>query len=412
MSTVSPLRRIVGSLLVLCASSSLAFAVFAQERIYAYEELNLQFPGAQLTVPSGTNDKGEVVGIYYDQAGQQIGFLYTAGSFVSINAGLGTVPRDINNNSEIVGYMVDESFRSHGFIFRNGVLEMVDVPGNTQTTALGISDAGHITGFYVTDESPNAIIAFVMYGGIVTIVDVPGASFVNPGDVNANGEVVGVYAKPDGRYDGFRWRDGVSTTFTAPGSGEDLTTQANSINNNGVIAGVRLNMAQESSGFVYVDGHFSPVHVPGTPGESALSINSRDEILGESYVPDGKHHSFLAYPATRVTIDIIPGDLSNTIHLSSNEKVRVAILSSQTFDATTIDPLSVSLAGASVRRSSNKAKPKFWTKDVGRDGLMDLLLEFEASELQLSQTETVGVLQARTFSGSYVVGDDAVYVIP
>jgi probable HAF family extracellular repeat protein len=269
-----------------------------------------------------------------------------------------------------------------------------------------------VTGFYVTDESPVAIIGFVMQNGRFTIVDVPGSAFTNPVAVNANGEVVGVHQNADGTYSGFHWRDGVSTTFAAPGPGVDLTTQANGINNGGVIAGVRLNMAQESSGFVYASGQFSPVHVPGTPGESAVSINGPGELLGESYVPDGRHHAFIAYPATPVTIDVMPGDLSNTIHLTSNEKVRVAILSSPTFDATTIDPLSVSFAGASARVVGRKAKPKVWTKDLARDGRMDLLLEFDVVELQLSSSETFGFLQARTFNGAYVVGTDAVYVIP
>ena len=412
MSKVRTRLHLFAGFSLFCALYGLLSAAFAQQRVYAYEELNLQFPDAQLTIPTGRNSKGEVVGIYADQAGQQFGFLYSAGSFYSIPAGVGGVPRSINENSEVAGWLVDSSSRTRGFLFRNGVLEMVDVPGNTQTLVFGISDAGHFTGFYVTDESPATTIPFVMQDGHVTLVDVPGSVFTNPIAVNANGEVVGVSQDADGTYSGFHWRNGVSTTFTMPGPGGNLTTQANGINNSGVIAGVRLNMAQESSGFVYANGEFSRVHVPGTPGESAVAINGRGEILGESYVPDGRHHAFVAYPAMSVAIDVMPGDLSNTIHLTSNEKVRVAILSSSTFDATTIDPLSVSFAGASLRVVGGKAKPKVWTKDLGRDGRLDLLLEFEVSELQLTASETLVVLHARTFNGAYVVGSDAVHVIP
>jgi len=51
----------------------------------------------------------------------------------------------------------------------------------------------------------------------------------------------------------------------------------------------------------------------------------------------------------RVAIDIKPGSDPNSINLSSAGVVPVAILSSATFDATQVDPASVTLAGARVK---------------------------------------------------------------
>ncbi len=53
------------------------------------------------------------------------------------------------------------------------------------------------------------------------------------------------------------------------------------------------------------------------------------------------------------TIDIKPGSYSNTINLGSNGVVPVAIFSTFTFDATTIDPLSLTLASAPVQLKGN-----------------------------------------------------------
>ncbi len=50
-----------------------------------------------------------------------------------------------------------------------------------------------------------------------------------------------------------------------------------------------------------------------------------------------------------VAIDVKPGSAENTINLRSAGAVLVAILSSPTFDALTVDPATVALAGASVK---------------------------------------------------------------
>jgi len=50
-----------------------------------------------------------------------------------------------------------------------------------------------------------------------------------------------------------------------------------------------------------------------------------------------------------VSIDIKPGSDVNSINLGSNGTIPVAIFSTVDFDATTVDPLTVMLADASVK---------------------------------------------------------------
>ncbi|HET8946009.1 MAG TPA: hypothetical protein VFQ07_03430, partial [Candidatus Polarisedimenticolia bacterium] len=88
----------------------------------------------------------------------------------------------------------------------------------------------------------------------------------------------------------------------------------------------------------------------------------------------------------------------------------VAIMSTAEFDATTVDPATVRLAGAPVRlkpSGSYSCQPQ----DVDRDGLTDLLCQVEKSSLQLHAGDTIAVLAASTFDGEALQGQDTVRVL-
>ena len=112
-----------------------------------------------------------------------------------------------------------------------------------------------------------------------------------------------------------------------------------------------------------------------------------------------------------VTIDIKPGSYPNTINLGSSGTVPVAIFSTPTFDARTVDPTTVRLASAPVKLTG-KSKPIASFQDVNGDGLLDLVVHIETSALQLSSTDTTAVLKGRTFSGQPIQGSDSVRVVP
>jgi hypothetical protein len=118
----------------------------------------------------------------------------------------------------------------------------------------------------------------------------------------------------------------------------------------------------------------------------------------------------IAPPVTFVRIDIKPGAVPNTINLGSNGVVAVAILSSATLDATTIDPLSVTLAGASVALRG-KGTTMTSIVDVDGDGLLDLLVHVSTNALQLTDTDTQAMLTGTTFAGTAISGTDTVRVI-
>ena len=84
-----------------------------------------------------------------------------------------------------------------------------------------------------------------------------------------------------------------------------------------------------------------------------------------------------------VEIDIKPGGNPNNINLKSKGVVPVAILSTETFNASNVDPESVTFTGASHVR---------WTLcDVDDDGDDDMLFHFKTQELLKSENNPDGL---------------------
>ena len=115
-------------------------------------------------------------------------------------------------------------------------------------------------------------------------------------------------------------------------------------------------------------------------------------------------------PVRDITIDILPGSTDNVIRLGSPGVLPVAILSAEDFDATTVDPATVRLAGAPVHLNppgTYACKPQ----DVNQDGRADLLCKIDKAALQLETGDTVAVLEASAFDGEVLRGQDAVRVL-
>ena len=95
----------------------------------------------------------------------------------------------------------------------------------------------------------------------------------------------------------------------------------------------------------------------------------------------------------------------------SGGNVPVAIFSSATFDATTVEPITVTLASAPVKLKG-KGTPMSSSEDVNDDGLMDLVVHVDTEALQLSETDEEAVLEGQTSNGTPIRGVDTVRVVP
>lgn len=111
-----------------------------------------------------------------------------------------------------------------------------------------------------------------------------------------------------------------------------------------------------------------------------------------------------------VDIDIKPQSCPNSINLRSRGVVPVAFLSAGCFDATTVDP-------ATVTFGPDHAVPVHagycgHIEDVDFDGDMDLLFHFNKQETGIQPGDTHATMWGRTYGGEDVWGTGPIRTVP
>ncbi len=110
-------------------------------------------------------------------------------------------------------------------------------------------------------------------------------------------------------------------------------------------------------------------------------------------------------------VDLKPGSAANPIRVGSNGVTPVAFLSSATFDATTIDPATVAVAGAPVAVQSG-GQLQASIADVNGDGRPDLVVQVPTAAMQLPTGTSRVAARGTTFDGVPVTGYDRVTLVP
>jgi uncharacterized membrane protein len=135
--------------LTLLAATLLALVApcFAQ-----YQFTPLDFPGSNFTTARGINDHGDIVGAYR-LAGPRHALLIRKAEFLpiaptSILGAIYSEATNINNQGDITGQMIDDFGFVHGFLVKDGAITILDVPGASDTFALGINDSGLVVGYW------------------------------------------------------------------------------------------------------------------------------------------------------------------------------------------------------------------------------------------------------------------------
>lgn len=180
---------------------------------------------------------------------------------------------------------------------------------------------------------------------------------------------------------------------------------------------VEVYVSQNGSTFVLAgtvtkDGSVSlPTDMPWAKYVKLVDVSDPALFPAEADAYDLDGVKALSGGTCSVAIDIKPGSFPNSINLGSDGTVPVAILSTQYFDATQVDPSTIAFAGATVA-TNPKGKLMASFEDVNGDSLFDLVVHFNAEALALVPGDTEATLTGTTFDGVSIAGTDSVRFVP
>lgn len=109
----------------------------------------------------------------------------------------------------------------------------------------------------------------------------------------------------------------------------------------------------------------------------------------------------------QISIDIKPGSSRNPVNLTAKGNMPVAILTSDTFDATQVNWETVRFgpSGATERHQ------RLHVKDADYDGDMDVVLHFKTRDTGILCGDTEATLTGETFSGEVFTGSDVIKIV-
>ena len=146
----------------------------------------------------------------------------------------------------------------------------------------------------------------------------------------------------------------------------------------------------------------------------AIQVNGKIVAAGDGDAGGSLDFALARYEgeptATEVSIDIKPGSTRNPIKLASHGLVPLAIVTTDSFDATTVDPSTVCFGDAdnADQRDCTEAHGKGHIEDVNGDGRPDLLLHYEVNQTGIDLGDTLACLTGKTFGAASIEGCDSI----
>ncbi len=267
---------------------------------YTYVDIN--FPGADSTTPSGVNDSGKVVGYWEDNNGHVHGFYWDGSNYTNLDypGATDTEALGINNAGEISGWYYTAENNPHGFTLSDGTYSSYDYPGYAGfTNGAGLNNNGETTGYYYGGFGANG---FVNRNGTFSSFSYPGATATHGNALNDFEQAVGDYKTTgrDGTY-GFFYANSQFTSIEYPG---DTESHATGISNAGVVAGYSaLTAPPFAQGWLWQSGTLTALTDSLLP--LPYGINNIGQLVG---IYGSKPSGFLATPAGQKSqlIPIIP----------------------------------------------------------------------------------------------------------
>jgi len=278
--------------------------------VFAFEAANAQYKLTLLNCPGSTfsyllsiNNHGLMVGATNSQ-NDPIPHAITYGKGkctpLAPETVLGrtfSVASGVNDRGDVVGVYFDASGFEHGFsLDKKGAFSTLEFPTANDTWATGISESGVIIGYWqIRDASGNilSIHGFKWELGSFSEIMIEGSADIYVGGINARGEyggywdtdVASLVAHP------FIYSKGQYTTFDIPFP-DAVGAQVDSINGKGQIAASYWDANGLQTGFLKLGSQFLTIKYPGAVATALWGINNAGQITGWYFDSTFTPHAF------------------------------------------------------------------------------------------------------------------------
>lgn len=180
----------------------------------------------------------------------------------------------------------------------------------------------------------------------------------------------------------------------------------------------RVSVPEEVTSVIY---NFDKNAYPGfeelPPGGYTFIVFANEQISDGLY-PDNsvqtrtstRYSPFFVVHPVYVNLDIRPDSDSNPINCKNELGIiAVAILTTENFDATTVNHTTVTFEGASeVHVDRKTGEPKRHIEDVDLDGDLDIVFHFRLGDTNLTCESEEGTITGETFDGLMIEGTDSI----
>ena len=199
----------------------------------------------------------------------------------------------IDDAGNISGWYEDQNTALHGFVLRNGNYISVDYPGTTGGTALyGMNNVGQVVG--VGGAGP---FFYDMNAQTFTLISYPNVSSTGPSAINNAGVVVGQVDTNKGLY-GFALKGTKGTLIEPPGT---LFATASGISTSGIIVGFASSPRSSTVNFEYVKGSYYRITIPDAASLQVYGIDPTGKALVGSYINSYGDYSGFVYRGHTLT---------------------------------------------------------------------------------------------------------------